>query len=62
MMLNGQQIELTGYASIDKPWLKYYDKDADKIGYNIPANKTLWDLYRELLLEHSRYIYRSGSE
>ena len=22
--------EITGYASIDKPWLKYYDKDADK--------------------------------
>lgn len=54
MMLNGQQIELTGYASIDKPWLKYYDKDADKIGYNIPANKTLWDLYRELLLEQKK--------
>lgn len=22
--------EITGYASIDKPWLKYYEKDADK--------------------------------
>lgn len=26
---NPTEKELTGYPSIDKPWLKYYEKNAD---------------------------------
>ena len=33
--------EMSGYASVDRPWLKYYEKDADKIGVKIPNNKTV---------------------
>lgn len=30
---------LTGYPSIDKPWLKYYKPGAEEAALNIPAGK-----------------------
>lgn len=32
----------SGYPSIDKPWLKYYDENAEEMANNIPENKTVW--------------------
>ena len=43
---------LTGYPSIDKPWLKYYKEGAEEAALNIPANKTVWDVIEEKLLEY----------
>ena len=34
----------TGYASIDKPWLKYYKPGAEEAATNIPEGKTVWDV------------------
>lgn len=31
--------ELTGYPSIDKPWLKYYKEGAEERANNIPAKR-----------------------
>lgn len=42
-----QKKELTGYPSIDKPWLKYYKANAEKEANNIPKNKTVWDVIEE---------------
>lgn len=44
--------KLTGYASIDKPWLKYYKEGAEELVYNIPQNKTIWDVIEEKLEEY----------
>ncbi len=44
---------LTGYPSIDKPWMKYYKNGADIEANNIPENKTVWDIIEEKLLEYS---------
>ena len=44
--------KLTGYASIDKPWLKYYKEGAENLANNIPLNKTVWDVIEEKLLEY----------
>lgn len=43
---------LTGYPSIDKPWLKYYDEGADAKANDIPENKTVWDVIEERLKEY----------
>ena len=48
-----QEKTLTGYPSIDKPWLKYYKKGADVAANNIPENKTVWDVIEEKLWVHS---------
>lgn len=43
---------LTGYPSVDKIWLKYYNRDAEEKANDIPANKTVWDVIEEKLLEY----------
>ena len=43
---------LTGYPSVDKPWLKYYQDGAEEKANNIPLNKTVWDVIEEKLYEH----------
>ncbi len=43
---------LTGFPSIDKPWLQYYDEGAEERANNIPENKTVWDVIEEKLLEY----------
>ena len=44
--------KLTGYPSIDKPWLKYYKPEAEERATNIPEGKTVWDVIEEKLLEY----------
>ena len=43
---------LTGYPSIDKVWLKYYQSDAEKKANDIPLNKTVWDVIEDKLYEY----------
>ena len=40
---------LTGYPSIDKPWLKYYKSGAEDMAKNIPLNKTVWDVIENII-------------
>ena len=44
--------ELTGYPSVDKPWLKYYKPGAEEAATNIPVGKTVWDVIEEKLLQY----------
>ena len=44
--------EMTGYPSIDKPWLKYYKEGAEERANDIPKDKTVWDVIEEKLIEH----------
>ena len=44
--------KLTGYPSIDKPWLKYYKPGAEERATNIPTGKTVWDVIEEKLLQY----------
>ena len=44
--------ELTGYPSIDKPWLKFYKDNADDEANNIPENMTVWDFIEDNLKKH----------
>ena len=46
---------LTGYPSIDKIWLKYYEDGAEDRANSIPKNKTVWDVIEEKLLEYYDY-------
>ena len=48
--------QTTGYPSIDKPWLKYYPKDADKIE---PINLTYYEYY---LKANKNYLNSELSE
>lgn len=48
--------QTTGYPSIDKPWLKYYPKDADKIE---PINLTYYEYY---IKANSKYLNKPGIE
>ena len=41
-----------GYPSIDKPWLNYYQSNAEELANDIPLNKTVWDVIEEKLLEY----------
>lgn len=41
---------MTGYPSIDKPWLKYYEPGAYERATIIPQNKTVWDVIEECLI------------
>ena len=43
---------MTGFPSIDKPWLKYYHANAEKEANNIPKGKTVWDIIEESLYKH----------
>ena len=36
-----EQEKLTGYPSIDKPWLKYYKEGAEERTNDISFNKTI---------------------
>lgn len=44
--------QMSGYPSIDKPWLKYYDENAEEVANNIPENKTVWDVIEESLYKY----------
>lgn len=41
---------MTGYPSIDKPWLKYYELGAYERTTIIPQNKMVWDVIEECLV------------
>jgi len=41
---------MTGYPSIDKPWLTFYSSDAYEKAISIPVNKTVWDVIEECLI------------
>lgn len=43
---------LTGYPSVDRIWLKYYQNGAEEQANNIPVNKTVWDVIEQKLLEY----------
>ena len=43
---------LTGYPSVDKPWLKYYPEGAWERATNIPENCTVWDIIEKRLAEY----------
>ena len=47
-----QEKKLTGYPSIDKPWLKYYKEGAEERANDIPKDKTVWDVIEEKLIEY----------
>lgn len=47
-----EQKKLTGYPSIDKPWLKYYEEGAEERANDIPKGKTVWDVIEEKLLQY----------
>ena len=47
-----QNSRLTGFPSIDKPWLKYYKPEADEKALNVPEDKTVWDVIEESLHQH----------
>ena len=53
MLIKEEKMEekRTGFASIDKPWMKYYRQDAEDIVNNIPQNKTVWDVIEEKIEE-----------
>ena len=42
--MNVSDNNISGYPSIDKPWLKYYEDDAEYRANNIPLDKTVWDV------------------
>ncbi len=54
MILTDRKTEdkLTGFPSIDKPWLKYYKQNADEDAKNIPKGKTVWDVVEENLYKY----------
>lgn len=43
---------MTGFASKDKPWLKYYELAADEEAKKVPKNKTIWDVIEESLIKY----------
>ena len=43
---------LTGYPSIDKPWLRLYPDGAEERAINIPVNKTIWDVIEQKIEEY----------
>ena len=43
---------MTGFASKDKPWLKYYEPTADEKAKQVPKNKTIWDVIEESLIKY----------
>lgn len=50
--MENQEKKITGYPSVDKPWLKYYKENAEEEANSIPTNKTVWDVIEEKLYEH----------
>ena len=55
IILNDKITASTGFATIDKPWMKFYRPDAEEIVNNIPANKTIWDIIEEKFEEFYEY-------
>lgn len=51
-----QNKEMTGYPSIDKPWLKYYAINAPEIAVTYPKNKSLWDIIEDKLIEQGNEV------
>ncbi len=47
-----EEKKLTGYSSIDKPWLKYYADSAENFANSISKHKTVWDVIEEKLNKH----------
>lgn len=47
-----EERNLTGYPSIDKPWLKYYEIGAEDKANDIPKDKTVWDVIEERLYKY----------
>ena len=47
---------MTGYPSIDKPWLKYYAINAPEIAVTYPKNKSLWDIIEDKLARISSLL------
>ena len=43
---------LTGYPSVDMPWLKYYGPDAFNNANSFPKDKTVWDVIEAKLKEY----------
>lgn len=50
--MNVSDNNISGYPSIDKPWLKYYEDDAEYRANNIPLDKTVWDVIEEKLKQN----------
>ena len=46
-----EEKNLTGYPSIDKPWLKYYKHDAYEKASSIPEQTSIWDYIERKLIE-----------
>ena len=46
---------LTGYPSIDRPWMGYYPEGLEEKVVSIPENKTVWDVIEEKLEEYYEY-------
>ena len=51
-----QAKNMTGYPSIDKPWLKYYAINAPEIAVTYPKNKSLWDIIEDKLIEQGNEV------
>lgn len=47
---------MTGYASIDKPWLKYYEADSYEIATTEPDNSTVWSFLEKRLKSQNNTI------
>ena len=43
---------LTGYPTVDRPWLNYYEEDTEERVNNIPENSTIWDVIEGKLEEY----------
>lgn len=44
--------KLTGYPSVDKPWLKYYKENSEEFALNFPTDKTVWDVIEKKMIEY----------
>ena len=54
--------ELTGYPSVDKPWLKYYDSD-ESVMNNVTETHSIYDyLIQQELPMDSAAIYYYGKK
>ena len=46
----------TGYPSVDKPWLKYYDIGSEDAWRRAPRDKSIWEFYKEKLIQQGDSI------
>ena len=47
-----QEQKPSGYPSIDKPWLKYYQQGAEEAATHLPEGKIVWDVIEERLRQY----------